>query len=71
MPSAPGQVALQFPAWPRSVTLGPLYPGGGGRERAAHSSSRRGRGAQTMWGAALARARAAVGTKDALLTRVR
>lgn len=65
---APGP---QFRARPRGVALRPRYPGGGGggRARAAHSS-RRGRGAQTMRGAALARARAAVGTKEALLTRV-
>lgn len=67
VPSGP-----QFRARPRGVALRPRYPsgGGGGRARAAHSSLR-GRGAQTMRGAALASARAAVGTKEALLTRVR
>ena len=38
--SAVSSLCSQFPARPRSVTLGPWYPGGAGRARAAHSSPR-------------------------------
>lgn len=54
-PPLPSTGGPQFRARPRSVAVRPRYPGsgGGGWARAAHSSPR-GRGAQTMRGAALA-----------------
>lgn len=63
----PARGGAQFQARPHGVALGPWYPRAAvPGARAAHSSPSGG-GAQTMRGAALARARAraAVGTKDA------
>lgn len=67
--------SVRWPAVPSIATRCrslPMVPGWRQchQARAAHSSQRGGI-AQTMRGAALARAGAAVGTKDALLTRVR